>query len=270
MLQRSEALKLTSTRSKRRAFTLMEVLIAAAIGTMFSFIVLASITSVSGMSGDLFKQSASESTGRLVVDVATRALRNAVPLYQCRDIPVKSSLATCRQLDSTVRSEAFLRADSKAAYFYSYATSRDGSEGSVPDLVTIVAKAPDVGAPNADNWSLCVNVYRWNGTDPFTAWAGTTAAAITALPEGNTPAGSSRVEASSHCVGPIGEPTADLQPLRYLAAGGTYMTAPVAVTELRSVRLVELNIALAYRTSNGTRFVKPSQVLVAVNSAVLG
>ena len=264
--QRTGSLMTRSGRrgSSRRGFTIIEVLVAATMAIAFGYIVISSLTSITSMSTDVYKQATTEGNARNVTDLLTRATKNAVPLYECA---TAETLADCGELK--IRKAAFDKTSSTDAWFFAYANrASDGTEMALaeasPNLVHIltrhrgnVAEADD---PNADyNWEVCVETYTQPGT-AFTVWATTATGTI------GTP--------STVCAGPIGKPLAGAKTFRFLDSSGNVCEQSSVngpATDCRAdIRNVEMNLALSYRTRSGERYVKPFQSFVAVNAAGLG
>lgn len=253
----------TRTSKGRRGFTIIEVLVAATMAIVFGYIVISSLTSITGMSTDVYKQATTEANARTVTDLLARAAKNAVPLYDC---PSATKLSDCGDL--VIRKPAFDRTSPTEAWFFAYAErSADGSATvtaeATPNLVHIVARhradstTPEADDPNADfNWEVCVETYAQPGS-AFDVWRNM----------------STLTTPTVVCAGPIGKPLAGVKTFRFLDSAGNSceQTVASAVIDCRSdIRHVEVNLALSYRTRSGERYVKPFQSFIAVTAAGLG
>lgn len=270
---------------KRKLFTILEVLIASSMSAVFGYIVISSIVNITNLSTNLYKESSTQQSARLVLDLASRSIRNAVPLYGCNDTPAVTSLGACKTLDtlSPNGAPAFIKATSTEAIFYSYGTRSAGTSGDVPDLVQVTVNPITTNSPPAnynvnDNYQICVTVYKSASSNPFTAWRNGSNVPLT-LSDVNTisypttrPIGADPTGISRRCAGPIGHDTTGLiKTLRYRTSSNCYYDTSIgSCLNIGDIKQVEVNFLLSYTTSNKSRLLRPIQAFININSANLG
>lgn len=245
---------------RRRAFTAIELVLAVTIGAVFSLAVTQAVISVSGLATTLTREAAVENTARNVLDVATRAVRNARPVAQCQSPSTSSPASSCAQIVD--RGTAFVVATPTRAVFFAYATRATSSTNpfAAPDLVEVklidVPSTPNIGR-------LCVSVYT-TSADVVSAWPGITAAAPlpNAAPDRQT------------CVEPLASSSNPAQQLLgYRDASGATLGGTVAagdlgkISYLRIAPVLEFNAATADSSGNRSR-TRIYEQYVAVNAAV--
>lgn len=272
--------------NSHKAFTLLEVMIASALSAVFGFIVISSIVSITNLSSNLYKENAVQQSARLVLDITSRSIRNAVPLYSCQDTPLPTKLGGCKILSITppAASSAFIKASSDEAYFFSYGSRSNGSND-VPDLVQITLEAPVVDSSTPanfvvnDNYKICVTTYKAaTGSTAFTAWRTGSNTPISATDlvgksyNGVRPPGADLTASGVNriCAGPIGyDPTGAVKTLQYRTASNCYY-GQGACNNLAEIKQVELNIVISYTNSKRQRLLRPMQAFINVGSANLG
>lgn len=269
-----------------RAFSLLEIMIASALSAVFAFIVISSIISITNLSSNLYKESSVQQSARLVLDITSRSIRNAVPLYSCLDTPLPTKLGGCKILKSTPpeASSAFIKASSNEAYFFSYGTRTDGSND-IPDLVQINFEAPVIDSTTPasfkpeDNYKICVTTYKpLANSTTFTAWRTGSNTPITANDlvgksyNGVRPPGAdlSATGVTRICAGPVGfDTTGIVKTLQYRTASNCYY-GQGSCMNLSEIKQVELNIVLSYTNAKKQRLLRPLQAFINVGSANLG
>ncbi len=243
---------------RHRAFTAVELIVAVTIGAVFSLAVTQAVISVSGLATTLTREAAVENTARNVLDVATRAIRNARPVAQCLSPSSSSPASSCAQIVD--RGPAFVVATPTRAVFFAYATRASSTTNpfAAPDLVEVKLEYP-----TPQYGRMCVSVYT-TAADVVSAWPGITAAA---------PLPNAAPDRQS-CVEPLASSANTTQQLLgYRAASGATIGGTVAagdlgkIAYLRIAPVLEFNAATADRNGSRSR-TRVYEQYVAVNAAV--
>ena len=248
----------------RRAFSLMEVLMAAALAVVFSFIVVQTMTSMTTLTSDIVKEARVETSASQLLDRASRAIRNARPHGTCDDSRFTSMTTCARPIDEGA---AFLLASPTRMVFFSYATKDTSSTLQAPDLVeltvtrTVTGSSAGVDPISLDTGlALCLKVQPAPANQDFvSAWRGFT------LADANT----SLANTAQTCIGGLRpDPVTGTQDMfSYLDSSGTSTTTPAAIANVR----VQPTFSIKLSASTGsTSQIKTYDQYVSVNYAVLG
>jgi hypothetical protein len=262
---------------RRRAFTTVELIVAATIGAVFSLAVAQAVISVSGLATTLTREASIEQTSRNVLDIASRAVRNARPAGACLAPSTSSPATSCTEIvDRTYPpkgASAFVSAKSDEAVFFAYASRAEAGPSvkgfAAPDVVEIKLRYVD----NDRIGRLCVTVHSppAASTDDFvTAWGSVRPGSVT------IPATALKRET---CVEPLASKatvgTAKL--LTYSDASGNVLATnattgevldPEKIAYVRIAPILEFNAAAVDPTTGSKSRTRTYEQFVAVNYAV--
>jgi len=236
---------------KRRAFTTIELVLAATIGIIFSLIVAQSVLSVSGLTSDLSKEASTEITGQSVLDLATRSLRNARPPGNC-ELP--GSTSTARDCSRIVdRETAFLVNEPDRAVFFAFSTGASSDAFAAPDLVEV--RVEKITAAALEFSRLCVRTITPSPTDDFVeAWR-SDSLSLASGPGSTFFDDKARIAGTTSvkklCVEPLSPKsgTAAIPLFQYFDASGAPVTSTSTLSRLSTIAMVQIQTAFQFKTS---------------------
>lgn len=159
-----------------KAYTLIEVLLAAVIGAVFSALIAQSVITVSSVTRDVTREAVSDSGARSVLDLASRYIRGAVDPATCQYPVNTQSAKDCYQFSNRTNIytnepvSSFIYTGKNEAIFFGYTSTQGGSDlFAPPDLVQIVGTPFDISTKNPGR--ICVKVWKATpNSDIVTSW----------------------------------------------------------------------------------------------------
>lgn len=156
-------------RKRKKAYTTVEIVLAAMIGTLFTALIAQSVLTVTSVTRDVTREALSESGVRTVIDLTNRYIRGAIAPADCQYPSSGVSAKDCYQFKERTM-PAFVKASKNEIIFFGFSSTQLASKTfSPPDLIQVVGVPTNLQSNEIG--SICVKVKRAPvNTDIVTSW----------------------------------------------------------------------------------------------------